>query len=95
MMSASVPESPCDDVSTTPSMNHNAGNALELEFSHGDDCSPVSTVGTHVLICTDIFDVDGTHWQRKQGFGEFIDTDPPLNTVFLAGMHCFPHTHTL
>ena len=101
MMSESAPEPPCDTVSTTSSMKHNAGSVVEIEYSDEDDCSPtmsyssdepVYTVGTHVLICTDIFDVDGTHWQRKQGFGEFIDTDPPLNTVFLAGTVFHIHT---
>ena len=108
MTSESAPEARCDDVPTTPTTIQNAGDCVELEFPDGDDCSPtmsyssdepVYPLGTHVLICPDIFDVNDTHWQQKQGFGEYIDTDPPANTVFLAGIVActlFPtHTHTL
>ena len=41
--------------------------------------------GTHVLVCGDIFDTGGTHWQRAMGLGPFINVDPPRNTVFFAG----------
>ena len=42
-------------------------------------------VGTHVLVCGDIFDSGGTHWQRAMGLGPCINVDPPRGTVFFAG----------
>ena len=40
---------------------------------------------SRVLVCGDLFDKGGSHWQQSMGLGEFIDTDPPPQTVFFVG----------
>ena len=45
----------------------------------------VPPIGSRVLVCGDMFDSEESHWQRSCGLGEFIDSDPPKNTVFFEG----------
>jgi len=42
-------------------------------------------IGSRVLVCGDLFDKDASHWQQSMGLGEFINTDPPAQTVFFEG----------
>ena len=46
----------------------------------------VYPIKTRLLVCGDLFDRDGTHWQQSMGLGEFIDSDPPAKTVFFEGV---------
>ena len=38
-------------------------------------------INSRILVCDDLFNRGGTHWQQSMGLGEFIDSDSPANTV--------------